>query len=861
MNNIKNITKSGERLSFFKLFNEKGYHIEIPIIQRDYAHGRDSSSEVREMFLDSLYSYLEENRSNRDLDFIYGSISTTDNKSSLILLDGQQRITTLYLLHWYLANISNNMDVLKQTLAIKEKEEYKSKFTYETRTSSKEFCDALITNDVNMSQLLQSDKEKQNSLSKSIQNYGWFFLSWKNDPTIQSMLTMLDSIHLKFGNNPEFFNRLIDKDNPIITFLFLNLKEFKLTDDLYIKMNSRGIPLTSFENFKAKFEQRLGKLEWKEKDLRKLKFKQEGKEEMVERVFYPKEYFSHKIDTDWIHLFWNYRNVGDYKENKENYNSFDNKIMNFIRVVLANEYAGKKATDQNLEFIIGTQVAHKSKDYSDNLSYNTYEKLGILNESSVSYLIDALDVLENGEGKIQKYLADDSSFNENEIFEKVLEHNLTFPQRIQFHAYLRYLICNKGNSMGLNQWMRVIYNLTENTPIDGAKEVASAIVSIDKLISNSLDILNYLKKDKNKVDFFYGRQVQEEKIKSHLITKSDKWLKAIEEIEKHTYFKGQISFILEFSEILSYYEDHLDCDWTDNSDGIYFSEFSKYANCAAVTFDAIDSNKKRNSESINYLWERVVLSKGDYLIESSSYRKNLLNSTTNMRDYSWKRLLRLTPQDINKDEEKKWKERRGFVKEIYDDQSFKKHDLKNSLAEICKSVPTDWRKYFIETPQLIEYCKQGFIRFESSSDIILFMHSQQNHRQREMYTYHFYLNNLSNINIAPFNNFDHKEVSNSSESSYVFFSGFCLEKIMYELRIYYGKPLNGISSLYQIGFIRSNSENDNEYYSDRVKEILKQSNFKWNRNIDSYGFWNSAHNEKETLEIIQSLLKNLNLIK
>ena len=44
-NNEANI-QSGERLSFFKLFAEKGYFVEIPIIQRDYVQGRESSSEL-----------------------------------------------------------------------------------------------------------------------------------------------------------------------------------------------------------------------------------------------------------------------------------------------------------------------------------------------------------------------------------------------------------------------------------------------------------------------------------------------------------------------------------------------------------------------------------------------------------------------------------------------------------------------------------------------------------------------------------------------------------------------------------------------------------------------------------------------
>lgn len=62
-------TLSGERVSFYKLFSEKGYNIEIPIIQRDYAQGRKSTEEVREMFLDALSEYLDENIPNRDFGF------------------------------------------------------------------------------------------------------------------------------------------------------------------------------------------------------------------------------------------------------------------------------------------------------------------------------------------------------------------------------------------------------------------------------------------------------------------------------------------------------------------------------------------------------------------------------------------------------------------------------------------------------------------------------------------------------------------------------------------------------------------------------------------------------------------------
>lgn len=860
MNKNINDIESGERLSFFKLFSDKGYKIEIPIIQRDYAQGRNSTLVVRETFLDALYGYLEENISNRDLDFVYGSINHVNGHSNFTPLDGQQRLTTLFLLHWYLAVASDNMDILREALAVeefeKEKKIYKSKFTYETRTSSKEFCDALMSNEIKFSELLKPDKDKGNSLSKTIQNCGWFYLSWNNDPTIQSMLIMLDAIHSKFVDKKEFFNRLIDKDNPIITFLFLNLKEFKLTDDLYIKMNARGMPLTTFENFKAKFEQHIGQLGWTKKDLRLLKYAREGNTEKLEKKFSPREYFSHKIDNDWANLFWQYRNINGKD------NSLDNEIMNFIRVIMANEYAGKKGSDQNLELLIGTQVARKKKGYTDKLTYHLYNKLCILNNSSISYLIDALDCLENGNQEIKKHLNNEFYFNENETFKKVLRHDLTLPQRVQFHAYLKFLIHNKTDLSGINQWMRVIHNLTENTRIDGAVEVSLAIVAIDKLILYSQDILNYLKVYTNQVDFFHGRQVQEEIIKAHLITKSKKWQEIIEKIEKHTYLKGQIAFILEFSGILTYFDQHSNCNWSSSEDNNYFLSFTKYADCADATFSAIDPDKNRSSASIDYLWERAVLSKGDYLIVTTANRKNLLSTTTNLRDYSWNRLLRLPPIGIQNDEIIYWKNRRDFVKNVFDDKDFDNKNLQASLQNIINTPINDWRKYFIGNPELIRYCEQGFIRFEDDYKITLYKQSQQNHRQREMYSYAFYLNYLNSVgDFTPFLTSDHEEVRSGDDDSFALLNNFCLNRINYSLKIYFDEISDSFPNHYQIRFEKSKGDKSIGEYVNSIRDILKKCNFEWyDENEERIGFWVTEKTDSDSSDTIKHLCKLLNEI-
>ena len=72
--------------------------IEIPLIQRDYAQGRDMPkvNYIRTRFVGALREALI-NDEPITLDFVYGEI---DNNRTLIPLDGQQRLTTLFLLHW-----------------------------------------------------------------------------------------------------------------------------------------------------------------------------------------------------------------------------------------------------------------------------------------------------------------------------------------------------------------------------------------------------------------------------------------------------------------------------------------------------------------------------------------------------------------------------------------------------------------------------------------------------------------------------------------------------------------------------------------------------------------------------------------
>lgn len=65
----------------------------IPIIQRDYAQGRENPdvNRMRTRFLSSLYDAITGHPIT--LDFVYGDV---DENGKLTPLDGQQRLTTLF---------------------------------------------------------------------------------------------------------------------------------------------------------------------------------------------------------------------------------------------------------------------------------------------------------------------------------------------------------------------------------------------------------------------------------------------------------------------------------------------------------------------------------------------------------------------------------------------------------------------------------------------------------------------------------------------------------------------------------------------------------------------------------------------
>ncbi|ELS5288250.1 DUF262 domain-containing protein, partial [Campylobacter upsaliensis] len=245
--------------------------VEIPMLQRDYAQGRVSQNKVANEFLDSIFSVLSGKKQSLHIDFIYGY----KENGKFLLIDGQQRITTLWLLHFYLYKNADSLEEIKELL---------KNFSYNTRKSSAKFC----------KNLLKEDFDIKKNPSDAIKAKGGEFEkeeNLNNDPTIKAMLHMLDLIFERIKNVKDFKKLIANLDN--ITFDLFDMGEFGLGEELYIKMNARGKQLSKYENLKSFIE----------------------KDSKISKEFKLLE----SIDTTWSDYFFDAKNIKDFDKRGNNF--------------------------------------------------------------------------------------------------------------------------------------------------------------------------------------------------------------------------------------------------------------------------------------------------------------------------------------------------------------------------------------------------------------------------------------------------------------------------------------------------------------------------------------------------------------
>lgn len=608
---------SNKNITFWQLINE--HRIEIPIIQRDYAQGRDNSKseDIRIRFIEQIKKTLLDDGDELHLNFVYGKINgvknarkIAENKSaiqgmlnavqsysknmnlnviceikendnltdgthqtSFIPLDGQQRLTTLYLVHWYLMPFTiDNIKTIKN-------------FSYRIRSSSKDFCFALSEN--------QNEINKSKPISKQIDDAPWFFSYWKNDPTVKGMLTMLDEIYNQFGDEKDltsYWNCLTQENK--INFEFLDLDDYNLTDELYVKMNARGKPLTSFENFKAWLMELV-----------------ERKEKENNKKYIEIEDWKDFLDTKWADLFWEYKDDQNMLIDEEYIRFFRNMAQIFC--VQNEDFKPDGKTDEE-KLLRDMVVLFTDKGLDGEYKYipnNYFEELKVFFKNDIerpltlsvftkkgwNETFSIINLLsDNGIG--MKIIEEDLSFikffntKNKTLFESFISGTMTYPDKVRFYGLAIYLIkSQKGlyNATSIKSWMRIVRNLVQNSLIEDISSFSRAIRGLDKLSENCNNIIDFIAKG-GEISGFNKEQILEEIKKGKIIynarlNQNEEWEEVLLDAENHPLFKGKIDFLL-----------------TENYELI---DFILRKNCAKEIF----YNKHRE----NYLITRAVLAKSE----------------------------------------------------------------------------------------------------------------------------------------------------------------------------------------------------------------------------------------------------------
>lgn len=429
--------KLGRQYSLVSLFSEFD-RIEIPVIQRDYAQGRASKKEtkIRKDILNYIIQALNGDCAPVELDFVYGVEYDYTNpegivKKTLVPIDGQQRLTTLWLLHWFLAGKAGLLK-MPDSPARKMLE----RFTYETRVSSKDFMHRLCTEVIPFSEDIKS---------YIMDGTPWFDEAWKLDPSVMGFLTMLDAIAnhdiVKSNDASALYNSLTS-DTPAVTFYFLSLEKFGLGEEIYTRMNARGKILTDFERFKS--------------NLFKIIEESPRKEEIVQ-----------KIEYKWVTNLWPYRAKDVY--------IVDAPFMNWLRYVTMMLY-------------VKSQDARSNKDNIDYLDIDVLNKV-YSSAENVDFLIHAFDAIPSlDSANIECSL----EWNEKKGFSSIVNWIMTTDnpgteavKQLTVFGALKFLQIIPSAS-GLADYVRVIRNLIANTSDRGMREWPIMIESILKLISTDV---------------------------------------------------------------------------------------------------------------------------------------------------------------------------------------------------------------------------------------------------------------------------------------------------------------------------------------------------------------------------------------
>lgn len=531
--------------------------IEIPMIQRDYAQGRISQKIIAEDFVKEILLVLSGKKANLHIDFIYGY----QNKNKFILIDGQQRITTLWLVTVLFYKLFDEIEEIKDIV---------SNFSYNTRKSAKEFCKNLITDYKLVKEKTPKEQIFSNPIIKTV--------DLRNDPTVKSMLNMLDIIYnIYIQDYVEDINCDIYKKNiKNITFSLFNMGDYLLGEELYIKMNARGKQLSPYENIKAFIEEDM----------------KNDHEILV------------NIDREWSDFFFDVKS-------KEYFDERGYVCIATITTFL--HYIEKQDLYERNKF---SELRSKIKTRKIDKEFFTI----LRNKNHIQLVTEFIALLGDDEYKnslsdlnIMKYQLKAESFNkELPNIEFAFMYGILFYLKNILEVKKETNLEKQFNQQIFTDYYRICKHLILNDRMDEDGAVLNVIKKIG-IVSNCLvDVLNsnsnnsiydYLSKQESK-----DRILNCEIIKASLIVESrnngDNWESILNILSNNSFYIGWIDFIINYCK---------------QNDKYNFKLFCQYANICIELSEKIFCEDEKIDINVLKLFLRALLSVGDYGFYSTNW--------------------------------------------------------------------------------------------------------------------------------------------------------------------------------------------------------------------------------------------------
>jgi uncharacterized protein with ParB-like and HNH nuclease domain len=244
------------KYSLKELFKDRNVErILIPEIQRDYVWGNDQVNGLLGSIIDeyrkfrkadyhievltedqqlqhAFYDYYKKQKHVANIGFIY-AYDDPHYIGNYFLIDGQQRLTTTYLLLLALSILSGRTEEFKKVYFSGKK----LKLDYKVRESAHDFFTSFV----------EFALEGKNVELTKRQN--WYLDDYENDTTISAIYNNYLTIfrYIQVSTASELFDYVQD----YVEFWYFDTNISEQGEELYIYMNARGEQMQSNENLKA----------------------------------------------------------------------------------------------------------------------------------------------------------------------------------------------------------------------------------------------------------------------------------------------------------------------------------------------------------------------------------------------------------------------------------------------------------------------------------------------------------------------------------------------------------------------------------------------------------------------------------